>query len=59
MSKYLLEKDWQAALNEIFGMITDADRHEDFSSEADRLRYRFQCIYLAGPPPWRNIYDHA
>jgi hypothetical protein len=59
MSKYVSEQVWRDALDEVLGWIIDADRRRYAQKDRERLKHRFQRIYLAGDADWRDRYDQA
>jgi hypothetical protein len=57
MSKYVSEQVWRNALDEVFGWIIDADRRGYAQRDREKLKHRFQRIYLAGEVDWQEKYD--
>lgn len=57
MSKYISEEVWRDALDEVLGWILDADDATIPAQEREKLKHRFQRIYLAGDSDWQDRYD--
>lgn len=59
MSKYISEKVWRDALDEVLGWVLDADRRDAPAQEREKLKHRFERIYLAGHSDWQDRYDRT